>query len=221
MPDALEPYKKLIEFVGEVCGPGCRLMLYDFSHGTAGARAVALVGYEADEMALGAPLTDMAKKIVADEAWKDTDYITNFRNESRDGRIFASSDYFIKKNGKLLGMICVNRDITKYKELGRELLRLSGLPVDEVLGKPMAAENGPYAENLSGTDEMVESVLKMRFAGLECPDPQRMTQRERMDVIKELESRGAFLVRGTVSASARRLGCSEASIYRYLAQVKK
>ena len=42
-----------------------------------------------------------------------------------------------------------------------------------------------------------------------------------MEIIEELDASGAFLVKGAVKEIARILGCSQATIYRYLSNVKK
>ena len=43
----------------------------------------------------------------------------------------------------------------------------------------------------------------------------------KFEIIEELDSSGAFLVKGAVKDVAAILGCSQATIYRYLSNVKK
>ena len=50
---------------------------------------------------------------------------------------------------------------------------------------------------------------------------ERLTPEERLNVIAALESSGTFLLKGAVKSAAISLHCSQASIYRYLSQVKK
>ena len=48
----------------------------------------------------------------------------------------------------------------------------------------------------------------------------RLTSEERLKIITALESNGIFLLKGAVKDVAAGLCCSQASVYRYLSQVK-
>ena len=49
----------------------------------------------------------------------------------------------------------------------------------------------------------------------------RLTPDERMQIIASLETGGIFLLKGAVKDVADALHCSQASVYRYLSQIKK
>ena len=49
--------------------------------------------------------------------------------------------------------------------------------------------------------------------------PGHLTHSERLQVITSLESAGIFLLKGAIKSAAAALGCSTASIYRYLSQI--
>ena len=44
---------------------------------------------------------------------------------------------------------------------------------------------------------------------------------ERLGIVAALEPQGIFLLKGAVKEVADALGCSQATVYRYLAQVRK
>ena len=48
----------------------------------------------------------------------------------------------------------------------------------------------------------------------------RLTSEERLKIISALETNGIFLLKGAVKDVAAGLHCSQASVYRYLSQVK-
>ena len=50
--------------------------------------------------------------------------------------------------------------------------------------------------------------------------PLRLTPEERMEIIAGLEADGIFLLKGAVKPVADALQCSQASIYRYLSQIR-
>ena len=49
----------------------------------------------------------------------------------------------------------------------------------------------------------------------------RLTPEERLGIIADLEPQGVFLLKGAVKDVADALHCSQASVYRYLSQIKK
>ena len=49
----------------------------------------------------------------------------------------------------------------------------------------------------------------------------RLTPDERIQIIASLETGGIFLLKGAVKDVADALHCSQASVYRYLSQIKK
>lgn len=49
----------------------------------------------------------------------------------------------------------------------------------------------------------------------------RLTPDERVQIIGALEAGGIFLLKGAVKDVADALHCSQASVYRYLSQIKK
>ena len=49
----------------------------------------------------------------------------------------------------------------------------------------------------------------------------RLTSEERLQIIDALEKSGIFLLKGAVKDVAAGLGCSQASVYRYLSHIRK
>lgn len=65
------------------------------------------------ERKINSPITDLALKILKDESYKDRDYICNYKSRSKKNKTLRSSSYFIKDEmNKIIGMICVNMDIS-------------------------------------------------------------------------------------------------------------
>ena len=48
----------------------------------------------------------------------------------------------------------------------------------------------------------------------------RLTSDERLQIISALEAGGIFLLKGSVKDVAAGLACSQASVYRYLSQIR-
>jgi len=58
------------------------------------------------------------------------------------------------------------------------------------------------------------------LAGFET-EPLRMTMEEKKQVVKNLESKGVFMLKGVVNEVAKSLKVSEQTVYRYLKELEK
>jgi predicted transcriptional regulator YheO len=203
----------LVEFLGTAFGDNCEVVLQDLREGK--MCIVAIANGHISGRSVGAPLTDLALRLVAQGVWKTQDYVCNYEGKTKDNRSLRSSTFFIKNNGKLVGMLCVNVDTSKYAQLSENILRLAGLSTQII---QQNAE--PQRENFyANMEETIKSVLE------ELAPPEktkgRLSQSERLTIIERLMDRGIFLLRGSVSSVAEKLRCSEASMYRYIAMVNK
>ena len=68
--------------------------------------------------------------------------------------------------------------------------------------------------------EIIHNVLEEATIRFGAP-PSRLTANEKLSVIREMDSRGVFLAKGSVIEVAEKLGSSKATIYRYLHQLDK
>jgi predicted transcriptional regulator YheO len=204
---------QLVDFLGKACGENCEVVLQDLREGKMGITAI--VNGHISGRAVGAPLTDLALRLITQGVWKTRDYICNYEGKTKDNRILHSSTYFIKREGKLLGMLSVNTDTSKYLKLSEAILSLGGIfPAPAKPAAEVQRENF-YAN--------MEDAIKSVFAelGVEEASKKRFALEERLAIIERLADQGIFLLRGSVSAVAEKLHCSEASLYRYIGIVNK
>ncbi|MGG2094862.1 helix-turn-helix domain-containing protein [Bacillus sp. S13(2024)] len=97
---------------------------------------------------------------------------------------------------------------------------MSNTSINEDVEKSQPNLELDLSENL---EENLDSLLSSLITGvlLECEiPPERMSPDEKMEVIKKLNDKGVFLLKGGVSEVAKYLKASEATIYRYLNKVK-
>ncbi len=110
-------------------------------------------------------------------------------------------------------MLCVNIDNEK-------LIQFRGY-LDTLINQTKQEKKVNPVEHLSKTVDRlaidsIEGVIETYGIG-----PERMTQAEKVEIIKKLNEAGVFLLKGTVTKVATRLSVSEATVYRYLNGIKK
>jgi predicted transcriptional regulator YheO len=203
----------LVEFIGQAYGENCEAVLLDLRPGRRCVTAIR--NGQISGRAAGSALTDTALRMEKSGIWKTRDHVCNYAGKAADGRSLRSSVYFIKDEGKLLGMLCINVDTSRFSAISRELLRLGGI---EPRDKSAEKKDGAAAP-LHSRDGIIAAVFAEM--GLDSGSAAELDQEKRLAVTERLMDQGLFQIRGSVSVLAKKLRCSEASLYRYIGMIRK
>ena len=138
---------------------------------------------------------------------------------------------FIKDGGKLVGLLCINFDDSRFHEISDAILKLIHpddfvhqhyFPVDAPAKQPMQPQHPApdpaehFQSDMNGLmEELFDTVTKSVSVPLD-----RLTQAERTQIIAKLYDQGMFELRGAVQFTVKKLSCSQASIYRYIKKAK-
>lgn len=118
----LQQYIKVTEFLGLTLGPDYEVALHDMTDKN--RSIIAIANNHISGRDVGAPLTNVALKILMDKSYEVQDYRLHYCGMSAKGKVLRSSTMFIKQNGKLIGMLCINFDDSKYREASDAILKL-------------------------------------------------------------------------------------------------
>lgn len=182
-------------------GRSCEVVLHDYRQpdhsvvAVAGAVTGRRVGGAMSEIGLGV----LAR---GDEA----EDVLNRLTRTPDGRLVKSSTMPLRdERGAVFGALCVNLDVTALRQVGDLLADLAGGG-----DKPAATTFTDDVEEVVDAVVRAEaSALAMPVAGLAKPD--------RLRLLRALDRRGVFRLRGAAPRVAARLGISRASLYADLA----
>ena len=176
---------------------------------------------------LGAPLTNMSLSILRDKSYEHTDYHLHYYSINVNGKDLRSSTFFIKDNGKLIGLLCINFGDSRCQNICDRILSLchpdlfvtdvlpqAGATWDEALEDCPAAEKFCNSADAVAVDSINWELERMGVT------PEQLTPEKRLQVIAALEAGGLFLLKGAVKSAAASLRCSQASVYRYITQIK-
>ena len=218
--DILDYYKKLVDFLGEVLGENAEVVLRDCRKPD--HDIIAIANGHVSGRTIGAPITDFTLSILANEEWKEKDYVVNYEGKAAPDKRLRSSTYFIREEGKLVGQLCGNIDMTPYEQVMDRIRQLSGMGLMSDGGQSGIICSGPvenFSEDVIG-DMMKKAVITV-VGSSEAKVRERLTQKEKIEIIGELNRAGLFQLKGAVGAVAEYLYCSEASVYRYQSKIQK
>ena len=204
--ELLDIYVKLVPFIAEVFGPGIEVLVHDVSNPD---HSLIAIYNNVSGREIGAPLTDYGREIQQNGTYSNIPYETNYTGWNKKGN-FLSSTYYIKNEGRLIGLLCVNKDISAVQELNSAVqLLLERYNLQGPQDKNISENLNPPITNL--IQERISEIIA--HTGV---NPSRMTSREKIDTVHRLNDEGILMIKGAVSEIATQLNISVPTVYRYL-----
>lgn len=216
MYKALEPYEKIVEFLGAALGENIEIALHDLT--TEEKSIVAIANKHISGREIGAKLSNLSLHYLDTKQYEKNDYVVNYKTTGKDGKLLKSATYFIKEEGKdfPIGMLCINVNISDYEYMQSTLKRILG--IKETKDTEYKMEN-PIEILSSPLNEMVDIYIKECLEQMGFPSyflVERLNVDEKIKVVKYLQEKGTFKVKGAIVLVAEKLAVSEPTIYRYL-----
>lgn len=199
-------YKSLVPFLSEVCGVGCEIVVHDV---TDPDRSIVAIANSSTGRKIGDSMTDLARNIATGGDYKINDFISGYTAVSKKKK-YLSYTYYIKNNGKLIGLLCVNKDSAVVKDVADGIAKL----LDTFNLIPLKEEE--TKENLEpSVSLMLRDLVEKGISQMDIP-PSRMSMQEKVDVVHKLNDQGVLMMKGAVAEIALQLEISEPTVYRYL-----
>ena len=208
--DILNTYIPMVNFLADVCGPSFEVILHDISKPD--SSVIAIRNGHITNRQIGSPLTDLALKILKKKDYTDKNYITNYEGSGGKNRFFLSSTYYIKnRSDELIGMMCVNNDITDINNFKNYFTTFN-----KRFEYIKDIKNTDYNENLQNPlISIANSIILKTIKSMNIPAA-RMSIEEKIKIVHTLNDEGVFLMKGTIPDVAKQLNISETTVYRYL-----
>ncbi|OLR93362.1 helix-turn-helix transcriptional regulator [Actinokineospora bangkokensis] len=196
----------VVEGLAATFGPACEVVLHDYRRGE---RSVVAVAGDVTGRRVGGALSEIGLAVLArgDAAENDLNYVTH----TPTGRVVKSSTMPLRdSSGAVIGALCVNLDVTALRQAGDVLAALAG-----TTRAPL-----PTTTFTDDFEEVVDAVVRAEEQA-RGKSVDVLSRGERLDLVRALDARGAFAVRGAATRVAARLGMSRSGLYADLAECRK
>lgn len=206
----LVPFLPLAETIATQFAPYCEAVLHDLSN--LDSSLVAISG-NVTNRPLGAPITDYVLRLLKEYGDDVNDNYIYFAS-TRDGKRLKSSTTFIRYQDRhVIGCFCINFCIETFLFYNDAIKEFCSIP--NMGDTPEASEQ--FTNDISETVRlMLDEVLRRQ--GI---PPSRMGKSDKLEIVKELDDKGLFLVKGAIDLVASQLDISKFTIYGYLDEIKK
>lgn len=203
----LDSFVPLVEALGKMFGKNCEVVLHDISNPQ--KSIVAIANGHVTGRKVGGPMTDYGLMILREGKYED---VVNYRSKSKDGKILKSSTVFIKDEmKKAIGCMCINFDISEMEMLKNTLTEICGTESDNT-----QVVDETFADDVNS---VLASIVSNTLDNFGRP-VNYMTKEDKVNVVKMLDSKGVFLIKGSVDYVAKVLCVSRYTIYNYLDEIR-
>ena len=105
----------LADFLGEALGSSTEVVVHDLSRPE--GSVVKIVNGHVSGRNVGAPATEFARALAEKYADSDLNYVSDYVCKTVDGRPLQGSTLFIRDEGRIVGLLCVNIDPKPFRDL--------------------------------------------------------------------------------------------------------
>ncbi|WP_432204719.1 helix-turn-helix transcriptional regulator [Cetobacterium somerae] len=209
--EILEEYRKVAKFMSKCYGENVEVVLHDLRD--VSCSSIEIFNNHVSGRQIGSPMSEFGLKILKEKLYEDKEFITNSKGVV-GGKILRSSTFFIKNSEEeIIGMVCVNVDVSVYLNIAYQMENMANFGLNLKDEKEIVAE----VDFPNSVKEMINKALLEILKG-------KISWKEidgegKLDVIKKLNQKGIFDLRGGVSEVSEILKVSESTIYRYLSKI--
>ena len=173
------------------------------------------------------PITKIAEKAGIDDKYLEQygkykakiDYNLLKETDKKDGKLIRSSSLLIRdEKRELIGALCINVDTTQASalmQLAENLLngKRKSSEQEHLEQTPLALANSKEESVRQFVNTMVDSMVK------ELIVEGKNSREDRLELIRFMDERGVFLVKGSMEYVAGKLGLSKVTLYGYLDEI--
>lgn len=186
----------------------CEVVIHDFRYPE---KSLVYIAGKLTDRKLGAPITNIVLEALKKNGDKSSNLI-GYQTVTKDNKMLKCSTIFIKDDEqKIIGCMCINLNITELitcQEIIENFTR--GGKANQSIGQEEF-----FGDVNEALDSIIEKVLN------NYPTPRQLMEKEdKLHIVRELDEKGVFLVKGAVEQVASVLGVSRYTIYNYLEEVR-
>ena len=208
----IESLKIMVDGIARTFGPRCEVILHDLRNlRNLSHSIVKIANGHITGRTVGGPISDRGLKDI--QSGPKDDLLINYASVTKDGRPLKSSTVlFRNEKGKLIAALCINFDLTDVLNFNAVIQEIFKTSEGTYEGEPVETFVGDIVSTLS---EIAEKII--RKTGKAIPS---MEKADKIEIVRELEDQGFFLIKGAIKFIARKLHVSKFTIYNYLEQIR-
>ncbi len=206
----IKNYIPVARMIADTFGSHCEVILHDFSNPQ--NSVVYTRNNVVTNRQVGESFTEyFVKEVLLSRKFQD-DCSVNYMMTGSDGQTIKSSTALIRDDSeRVIGALCVNVDITCLSRTLSQLSELMGMEPPSLTGEK-EVEVRPHIK------EIVDSIIDQTIGS---QDVDALSREQKIDLIRFMNAKGIFLIKGATDKVAERMNISKVTVYSYLDEIKK
>ena len=210
MNPILENYIPMAKLISQTFGSHCEVIIHDFSKPQ--NSVVYTENNTVTNREVGESFTEYFVKEVLLSRKFNHDCCANYIMNGKDGKKIKSSTALIRDlNGKVIGALCVNIDLSRLTDFMDGLGKLLGIPDPSV-------QTTEEMEPITTIREIVDDIIDKTIGE---QDVSVMSREQKISIIRFLNDKEIFAIKGALEKVAERMNISKVTVYSYLDEIKK
>lgn len=197
--------KRLAKGLAAQFGKDCEIVIHDLRDKNSENTIIAIENGHVSNRSVGGAPSRIALETMAAKNGRQRDHL-DYMTRTSDGKLIKSSSIYIRdEEGEIIGIFCINYDITRLsvtEEFLRDFLRSDPRPEAEI------KIPGNVNELL---DELIESALKHVGKPVSL-----MKKADKVKTVKYLKNAGAFQILKSGDKVCKLLKISKFTLYNYI-----
>lgn len=202
--DELPFFKRLMQGMAAQFGSNCEIVLHDYENEYEHTIALIENGHVTGRK-VGDCGTNLGLEVLRGVLNGADQY--NYRTQTADGKVLRSTSVYIEDDeGKVIGCLCVNMDITNFLSMETTI---------HALTNGTEASNEIQEHISDNVNEILDNMIQdsIKFVGKPVAT---MTREDKIKGLRYLDSKGAFLIKRAGDRVAQFYDISKNTIYNYL-----
>ena len=205
----LAQYIPLAHMIAQTIGDDCEVVLHDLENPQ--QSVVYIVNNRVTGRQVGQSFDHLVPQVILSKKL-DHDIVTNYYFHTADGRLIKSSTALLKDfGGKVVGALCINIDTTKISQQIEWLQSLMPGSEENAAPAEVSQEELPHVSEI--VTDLIDKIIGNK-------DMARLRREEKLELIRFMDQRGIFLLKGAVDQVGSRMGISRVTVYSYIDEVR-
>jgi len=209
-------FAPIVKGIAKMFGKDCEVLLHNTSN--LESSVIMIENGHVTGREVGSPMTDLGLYFLQSDLFKDTDFIANYQTENKYGKKLKSTTIFIRdKKKKIIGFLCINYALDYLSGIIKKIDDFCKVKNDvdkNVFNNEEKEEI--FTDNIN---DLLERVFIKAQEKVGKPI-EKMQKDDKLEVVKYLQKKGFFLIKGNIDKIAKRLSVSRYTIYNYLSEIK-
>ncbi len=210
MDKLLESFFPIADTIAATFGEHCEVAIHDLTQPE--SSVVYVANGQVTGRTVGQSFDHLVRQVLLDKNFEN-DQLNNYLFTTATGKTIKSSSVLIRHDNKVIGMLCINYDITSMMQFSGMLSSFTMTNQQETKGTDEEPDILVDEHVSSIIDNLIQNII-----GSE--DVANLGRKRCVELVKFMDDKGIFLVKGSLDKVAALMGVSKPTIYSYLDEAK-